>query len=90
MMIEAKTYKGIDYVQLDELPQTQQERILQTLNNDLLIKIMIDGKIIKNCLQYKDYAFWYNSVFKSKSLQPETAEAAEAPEVQFEGKLAFK
>jgi len=87
MMIEAKTYKGIAYVELAELPPTQQEKILQTINSDLLIKIMIDGKIISNCLQYKDYAFWYNSFFKSTSLQPEQPQTKE---IEFQEKLAFK
>jgi len=87
MMIEAKKYKGIDYIQLEELPQTQQERIRETLNSDLLIKIMIDGKIINNCLQYKDYSFWYASVFKSKQLE---SAPAKTDSEELVSKLAFK
>ena len=44
MMIDSKIYRGIEYVQLDELPSTQREKISQTLNSELLIKIMIDGQ----------------------------------------------
>ena len=66
MMIDSKIYKGIEYVQLNELPQTQREKITETLNRDLIIKIMINGTIIGDCLQFKDYTFWYNSVYRPK------------------------
>jgi hypothetical protein len=82
-MIDSKIYRGIEYVQLDELPNAQRERLSQTLNNDLLIKIMIDGKIINDCLQYKDYSYWYNSVYKQNV-------SAEAPIVNFQTKLVWK
>jgi hypothetical protein len=67
MMIDSKIYKGIEYVQLNELPLAQREKISETLNTDLFIKIMIDGKIVSECLQFKDYSFWYNSVFRPKA-----------------------
>ena len=28
---------------------------------------MIEGKIVGQCLQYKDYSAWYESVFKAKA-----------------------
>jgi hypothetical protein len=86
MMVDSKIYKGIEYVQLNELPGAQREKISQTLNNDLLIKIMIDGKIIHDCLQYKDYSFWYHSVYKAKSI----GQPAETTPVEFQTKLVFK
>lgn len=63
MKAERKIFKGIEYVQLTELPQTQQEKLLQTLGRDFFIKIRIDGKIVSQCLQYKDYSLWYENVF---------------------------
>ena len=84
-MIDSKIYRGIEYVQLDELPNAQREKISQTLNTDLFIKIMIDGKIISDCLQYKDYSYWYNSVFKQKAVV-----SNETPIVSFETKLVLK
>jgi hypothetical protein len=87
MMIDSKIYKGIEYVQLNELPLTQREKITQSLSNELLIKIMIDGQIISDCLQYKDYSFWYNTVFKPKS---ESLTEPASPLGKFETKLAFK
>jgi hypothetical protein len=89
MMIDSKVYKGIEYVQLCELPLAQREKISETINGDLFIKIMIDGKIVSECLQFKDYSFWYNSVFKPKA---ETLqESVAVTSVQFEAnQLAFK
>jgi hypothetical protein len=64
MKAELKIYKGIEYVQVNQLPAEQQNIISQTLSNKLYIKILIDGKIIGNCLQYKDYELWYNNVYR--------------------------
>jgi hypothetical protein len=63
MKAEIKIYKGIEYVQVNLLPAEQQNIISETLSNKLYIKILIDGKIIGNCLQYKDYELWYNNVY---------------------------
>jgi hypothetical protein len=59
MKVDAKLFKGIEYVVVTDLPQLQQQRLLDTINHDLFIKIMIEGKIITRCLQYKDYLKWY-------------------------------
>lgn len=63
MKVNSTIFKGIEYVQLGQLPEEQRERILETINRNLIIKILIDGKIIGNCLQYKDYDLWYENVF---------------------------
>jgi hypothetical protein len=64
MKAELKIYKGIEYVQVNSLPAEQQNIISETLSKKLYIKILIDGKIIGNCLQYKDYELWYNNVYR--------------------------
>jgi hypothetical protein len=88
MMIDSKIYKGIEYVQVSELPQLQREKLTQTLNQDLFIKIMIDGKIVSDCLQFKDYSFWYHSVYQPKAI---AGEKVEIEEVTFgANQLAFK
>lgn len=66
MKAESKNYKGIEYVQLSELPQSQQDRLIHSINHNLFIKIMIDGKVMNQCLQYKDYSFWFDHEFRSK------------------------
>jgi hypothetical protein len=88
-MIKSKIYKGIEYIQLSELPQVQRESILQTINHELFIKIMIDGKIIDYCLQYKDYSSWFKNVFAANAITPRKDETMEG-KVHFEPDLAFK
>jgi hypothetical protein len=78
MMIDSKKYKGIEYVQLDELPLTQRDKLRQTINRDLLIKIMIDGKIVSDCLQFKDYSFWYHSVYRPQAVSASGAIGVES------------
>jgi hypothetical protein len=29
-----------------------------------LIKILIDEKVVSNCIQYKDYEFWFDNIYK--------------------------
>jgi hypothetical protein len=89
MMIDSKIYRGIEYIQLDELPSTQREKISETLNSDLLIKIMIDGKVINDCLQYKDYSYWYNSVYKQQ-VAAEPIKTIEKEVVNLVPKLVLK
>lgn len=85
-MNELKVYKGIEYIQLTELPEIQRALMLETLNKDLFIKIMIDGKIVSDCVQYKDYSFWYRSVYKP---QPEVVTDTKALPLEFNQNLAL-
>jgi hypothetical protein len=67
MKVERKIYKGIEYVLVAELPLLQREQLLQTLSKDHFIKILIDGAIVSQCLQYKEYSLWFDNVFASKA-----------------------
>ena len=64
MKVNSTIYKGIEYVQVRELPADQQELLLQSINHELLIKIMVEGQLVGNCLQFKDYESWFDNVFK--------------------------
>ncbi|MEJ1236814.1 hypothetical protein WBG78_01725 [Chryseolinea sp. T2] len=64
MKVSSSVYKGIQYVQVSTLPVEQRERLLGTINKELFIKILVDGKIIGNCLQFKDYEWWFESVYR--------------------------
>lgn len=66
MKVDSKIFKGIEFVQVSELPQAQREELTQSINPDLFIKLLIDGKIISGCLQYKDYNRWYSEFYQSK------------------------
>jgi hypothetical protein len=81
MKVQATNYKGIEFVSFEELPADQQ--LLLQHNTQLeRIKILMDGKVCKNCIQYKDYSDWYSSVFlKSVRLQKQyTTEPVELAE----------
>ena len=68
MKAQAKVYKGIEFISVSDLPANQQ---LLLEHNPTLerIKILLDGKVIKNCIQFREYEQWYTTVYK-KSVPP--------------------
>ncbi len=81
MKVSSKNYKGIEYVQLSELPAEQKERISQTLGEDDLIKILIDERIVRNCIQYRTYERWFDSVYRSVASSPKIERMTESSNV---------
>lgn len=70
MKVQASHYKGIDFVRLHDLPDDQQTLLRFHLEIER-INILIDGKVVSNCIQFKDYSLWYTTVFKqSVSVEP--------------------
>jgi hypothetical protein len=68
MKLQPSNYKGIEFVNLHKLPDDQQ--LLLQHNGDIeRIKILIDGKIVSDCIQYSAYSLWYALVFE-KSIAP--------------------
>ena len=65
MKILSKVFRGIEYIQIIQLPPQQREKLLETINQKLFIKILIDGKIVGDCLQYKDYEIWYENIYRT-------------------------
>jgi hypothetical protein len=63
MKVNSTVYKGIEFVEISALPPDQRKILLETIDPDLLIKIMVDGKLIPRCLQFKDYEAWYDNSF---------------------------
>ena len=86
MKADVKIFKGIEYVIVGELPQLQQAMLLDTINHDLFIKIMIDGKIISQCLQYRDYSNWYE---KNKTIESVASTEVATERVPVEATLAL-
>ncbi|HYF67074.1 MAG TPA: hypothetical protein VD884_03010 [Ohtaekwangia sp.] len=80
MKANAKIYKGIEYIQLSDLPLVQQEKLLQS-SQSFFIKIMIDKKIISKCIQYKDYVSWFESEYKQQ-LAPVAVETKQRQNVE--------
>jgi hypothetical protein len=67
MKVNSTIYKGIEYVQVNSLPAEQKEKLLQTINHELFIKILVDEKLIGNCLLFKDYEIWFDNIYKSQT-----------------------
>ena len=63
MKVNSTIYKGIEFVEISALPIEQKTSLLQAVNPDLLIKILVDGKLISRCIQYKDYEQWYDNSY---------------------------
>lgn len=80
MKAKAKFYRGIEYVQVADLP-TNQQILLQHANEPERIKILVDGKVVSNCIQYAAYSEWYTSVYATSvpSLKTETAKQEGLP-----------
>ena len=72
MKVNSTVYKGIEFVEISSLPSEQKASLLQTLDPDLLITILKDGKLMPRCIQYKDYEEWYENSYRPSSVQRES------------------
>jgi hypothetical protein len=87
MKVNSTVYKGIEFVEISSLPSDQKNSLLQTINPDLLIKILVDGKLMPRCLQYKDYEQWYDNAYRSLTRKetnsiPESRDAEVKADIQ--------
>lgn len=64
MKANAKIFKGIEYVQISDLPLSQREMLSNSINKNIVIKILVGGKILNDCIQFKDYVSWYENIYK--------------------------
>lgn len=67
MKVNSTIYKGIEFVEISALPNEQKTSLLQTVSPDLFIKILVDGKLMPRCIQYKDYEEWYDNSYRPAS-----------------------
>jgi hypothetical protein len=67
MKVQPKVYKGIEYIQFIDLPEIQRELLKSASTSVEFIKILIDGKIVDQCIQYKDYIAWFNTSIADKT-----------------------
>jgi hypothetical protein len=87
MKVDTKIFKGIEYVQVSELPQSQRDELSQSIGRELYIKLLIDGKIVSGCLQYKDYSRWYTEIYQPKFIP--AREQVSVPEMEIKANLAL-
>ena len=64
MKVNSTIYKGIEFVEVSALPNEQKTSLMQTVSPDLFIKILVDGKLMPRCIQYKDYEEWYDNSYR--------------------------
>jgi hypothetical protein len=64
MKVNSTVYKGIEFIEISTLPTDQRTSLLQTINPELLIKILVDGKLMPRCIQYKVYEEWYDREYR--------------------------
>lgn len=69
MKAEVEIYKGIEYIQVSSLPRDQKDEILKSLSDRLIIKILKNDTLLKDCIQYQHYDFWYESIFSKIKVQ---------------------
>lgn len=63
MKVKAKIFRGIEFISVNELPADQQMLLKHALYPER-IKILSEGKILNNCIQYNTYSDWYATVYK--------------------------
>jgi hypothetical protein len=76
MKVNSTIYKGIEFVEISTLPNEQKTSLLQTVSPDLLIKILVDGKLMPRCIQYKDYEEWYDNSYRPIASKEESGTTA--------------
>ncbi|MDL5047353.1 hypothetical protein QQ054_15145 [Oscillatoria amoena NRMC-F 0135] len=69
MKVGPQSYRGIEFVCLDDLPASQQIILESSPDYPERIKILIENKTRNNCIQYKDYEQWFYAVYK-RSVAP--------------------
>jgi len=68
----SQDFKGITYVRISSLPEKQRAGIAQTFNSNLIIKILKEGEVLSDCLQYNDYLAWYENIYHAKPSRQST------------------
>jgi hypothetical protein len=72
MKVNSTIYKGIEFVEISSLPSEQKTSLLQAVSPDLFIKILVDGKLMPRCIQYKDYEEWYDNSYRPAATKQDT------------------
>ena len=61
--ISPSFFRGITFIRICNLPQVQHEELVEWLPPTSIINIKIDDIILEDCLQYKDYEYWFENFF---------------------------
>ena len=72
-MLKPHVYKGIEFISLDELAEDLKEEILEIVSEDLVIKILVDDRVVSNCILFPDYQKCMEALTKRRSLKGSAA-----------------
>ena len=67
--ISPQSYKGIIFIQINMLPEAQRHQFIEWLPETRKIKIQAGNYILKDCVTYNDYKFWFTNFFSSGVLE---------------------
>jgi hypothetical protein len=82
MKVNSTIYKGIEFVDISVLPNEQKISLLESIDPELFIKILVDGKLMPRCIQYKDYEEWYDNSYQPSSIKKESTVIPESRGVE--------
>jgi hypothetical protein len=84
MKVKAKFYRGIEYLVANDLPEEQRKAFERAGVEK--IKILIDGKVVSECINYKHYAHWYHEIFFIERAEERKRKSTEATKILMEKK----
>jgi hypothetical protein len=84
MKVNSTIYKGIEFIEISSLPNEQKTSLLESVSPELLIKILVDGKLMPRCLQYKHYEEWYDNFYGSAQRKKESSAVPESRGTEIE------
>lgn len=58
--LKPNSIKGIDFIQIPELPEAQRNEFISWLEKDQIITISTNNKVYPQCVQYSIYNDWFN------------------------------
>jgi hypothetical protein len=68
MRAEVENYKGIEFVRISSLPETQKSVFWQSFDKSKIIKILRTDSLLNDCVQYHDYTEWVSKHFKQEPI----------------------
>ncbi len=54
-------FDGLKFVRISDLPAEQSEKLSSWIARSDLLKLSIDGVAINDCIDYRDYNYWYDN-----------------------------
>lgn len=64
--IKPKHYRGIEYIQITDLPATQIKPFLEWIPSSEIIKIITENKLLTQCVQYRNYTEWFEKNYPAE------------------------